>query len=138
MYLLDTNVISEVRKGSRANSGVLAFFRHVSQSNTQVYLSAVTIGELNRGLQLVRHRGDLDQAIILEKWLTEVVVEYEANILHFGTEEAILWGRLWVPRYENAIDKQIAATALVYDLTLVTRNTRDFVDTGVKLLNPFN
>ncbi|GAA3946389.1 type II toxin-antitoxin system VapC family toxin [Allohahella marinimesophila] len=138
MYLLDTNVISEIRKGSRANSGVTTFFRQVSQNDTQVYLSAITVGELNRGLQLVRYRGDLDQATMLENWLKKVIAEFEANILQFGTEEAFVWGQLRVPRYENAIDKQIAATAFVYDLTLVTRNTRDFDGTGVKLLNPFS
>ena len=65
------------------------------------------------------------------------MLDYSDNILDFGREEALLWGRLRVPHHEHAIDRQIAATALIYDLTLVTRNTKDFTATGAKLLNPF-
>ena len=63
--------------------------------------------------------------------------DYADNILGFSTEEAQVWGRLRVPHYENALDKQIAATALTHDITLVTRNTVDFEGTGVRILNPF-
>ena len=73
----------------------------------------------------------------LETWLQIIIGRYAENILDFGREEAQIWGRLRVPHPENALDKQIAATALVYDLTLVTRNVKDFTATGVSLLNPF-
>jgi hypothetical protein len=137
MYLLDTNVVSEMRKRERANPGLLVFQRQLSTEAGDVYLSVITVGELRRGIELIRYRGDLDQARVLEQWLENLLVEFEEKILDFGREEAQLWGRLRVPHYENVLDKQIAATALIYDLTLVTRNTGDFETTGVKLLNPF-
>ena len=137
MYLLDTNVVSEFRKKSKMNAGVKAFFKQVARDESALYLSVVTVGELRRGIELIRHRGDEKQAAQLESWLTRLHEEYEQNILPFGCEEAQLWGKLRVPRHENALDKQIAATALIYGLTMVTRNVKDFSETGVKLLNPF-
>lgn len=137
MYLIDTNVISEIRKKNNANAGVKVFFHKAIESEAPIFLSVITIGELRRGINLIRHRGDSQQAEILEKWLQLVLVEYAENILDFTNTEAQIWGHLRVPNHENAIDKQIAATALTYDLTVVTRNTNDFTDTHVKLLNPF-
>ena len=137
MYLLDTNVVSEMRKRERANPGLLVFQRQLSTEAGDVYLSVITVGELRRGIELIRYRGDLDQARVLEQWLENLLVEFEEKILDFGREEAQLGGRLRVPHDENALDKPIAATALIYDLTLVTRNTGDFEATGVKMLNPF-
>jgi len=137
MYLIDTNVISEIRKGEKANRGVQLFFEKAVEQNHRMYISVITAGELRRGVDMVRHRGDAKQAEQLEKWLSQIIQDYEGNILDFTATEALVWGRLRVPSYENSIDKQIAATALTYDLTLVTRNIDDFVNTGVDLLNPF-
>jgi toxin FitB len=137
MYLLDTNIISELRKKERANAGLRRFFRQLANQEAQTYISVVTVGELRRGVDLIRHRGDLAQAGALEAWLQNLLDDYADNILDFGKEEAQIWGRLRVPHPENALDKQIAATALSYGFTLVTRNVRDFVQTGVILLNPF-
>lgn len=137
MYLLDTNVISEIRKKRRANIGVQRFFELAQKENRGLYLSVVTIGELRRGVELIRYRGDLWQAETLEEWLQCIVTEYSDHILDFTQEEAQIWGKLRTPHHENALDKQIAATALTYDLTLVTRNSSDFEETGVRLLNPF-
>ena len=138
MYLLDTNVISEVRKRSKANQGVRDFFKQVIAEQTRVFISVVTVGELHRGVQLIRHRGDLRQANQLQKWLDALLVEYKDHLLDINQDVAQLWGQLRVPHAENALDKQIAATALIYDLTVVTRNQKDFSKTGVRLLNPFD
>jgi predicted nucleic acid-binding protein len=133
MYLVDTNVISEIRKKSKANSGVRAFFSRAAQQETRLYISVITIGELRRGVEMIRYRGDTRQADKLEKWLVTIINEYSENILDFTEAEAQVWGRLRVPNYENALDKQIAATGL----TVVSRNIDDFTGTGVKLINPF-
>jgi len=137
MYLVDTNVISEVRKRSKANKGVQDFFKVVTSERTPVFVSVVTVGELRRGVELIRHRGDTRQAAQLEKWLDKLLVKYQDFILDFDKNIAQLWGRLRVPHPENALDKQIAATALIHDLTVVTRNHKDFTKTGVRTLNPF-
>lgn len=138
MYLIDTNVVSEARKQRRADRGVAVFFEGVATRGEPVYLSAITVGELRRGVELIRHRGDLDQAERLERWFHTVVSEYEHCILPFETEAAQVWGKLRVPRPEHEIDKQIAAIALVNDLVVVTRNTGHFEATGVRVLNPFS
>lgn len=137
MYLIDTNVISEARKRSKANKGVRAFFNQAIADETPMFISVVTVGELRRGVDLIRHRGDTRQANQLERWLETLLVEYRDSILDINQDIAQLWGRLRVPHPENALDKQIAATALIYDLTVVTRNHKDFSKTGVRLLNPF-
>lgn len=137
MYLLDTNVISEIRKGERANLGVQAFFQQAIANRDKLFLSVVTIGELRRGLELIRHRNDHSQAAQLEQWLESILADYQEAIIGIDADTAQLWGRLRVPHYEHEIDKLIAATALLYDLTVVTRNVDDFAGTGAKLLNPF-
>jgi toxin FitB len=136
VYLLDTDVISEIRKGDKANSGVQAFFAHTSGESADLYLSVVTIGELRQGVERIRHRGDAAQARRLERWLKQVTSTYEESILPFDEEAAHVWGRLRVPNPENPLDKQIAATALIYDLTVVTRNTGHYAPTGARILNP--
>jgi len=137
VYLVDTDVISEARKKNRANKGVTAFFRTVAADDTAVYLSAVTIGELRRGVEVIRYRGDRAQGDALDAWLTTIVAGYADNILPLDAAVAQVWGRLRVPHPENALDKQIAATALIHDLTLVTRNLKHFEGTGVNALDPF-
>ena len=135
MYLLDTNVISELRKGGRANHGVTAFFATLAAED--IYLSVVTIGEIRRGLENVRARGDREQAGRLEAWLDKVATDFSDRILEFDLDCAQVWGKLMSPHPQHPIDKQIAAIALIYDLTVVTRNTDDFVSSGVRKLNPF-
>ena len=138
MYLIDTNVISESRKGARADSGVRDFFKRVVTEQALVFLSAITVGELRRGAELIRHRGDKSQAARLERWLTQLLRHYHDYILDVDSDIAQLWGRLRVPHHENAIDKLIAATALIHDLTIVTRNHDDFTKTGVRIIDPFS
>lgn len=137
MYLIDTNVISEIRKQSNANSGVKYFYIRAVEQQSPLFISVITIGELRRGINRIHHRGDQQQAILLEKWLTLILEDYSENILDFTEAEAQVWGQLRAPNHENALDKQIAATAITYDLTVVTRNVDDFIATGVKLINPF-
>lgn len=101
-------------------------------------MSVITIGELRRGVESIRNRGDDTQARLLEAWLGTVMESFADSILEFGLDEAQVWGRLRVPHPENAIDKQIAAIAATHDLTLVTRNTAHFKGLGVTLLDPFS
>jgi len=138
MYLIDTNVISEARKKSKANRGVQVFFKKILEDKSSVFISVVTVGELRRGVELIRYRGDARQANQLEKWLAGILAKYQDHILDINQDIAQLWGRLRAPHPENTLDKQIAATALIYELTVVTRNHKDFVKTGVRVLNPFS
>lgn len=135
MYLLDTNVISELRKGARTNPGVAAFFATLNSDD--IYLAVQTIGEIRRGVENIRRRGDRPQAERLEAWLDVVVSNHAMRILGFDLECSQVWGTLMSPNPQHPIDKQIAAIALIYDLTVVTRNTSDFETTGARLLNPF-
>jgi hypothetical protein len=137
MYLIDTNVISEARKLAKANRGVIAFFETLAASSEPVFMSAVSVGELRCGVERIRHRGDAEQARRLEAWLASLVESFAERILAFDADAAQVWGHLPVPSADHALDKQIAAIALVNDLTLVTRDIADFEGSGVKLANPF-
>lgn len=138
MYLIDTNVISEARKGNQTNKGVQRFFAQAIHEKAEVFLSVVTIGELRRGIESIRYRGDEQQAQLLEHWLSSVLEEYSDSILDIDSEIAEIWGRLRAPHPQNALDKLIAATALIHDLTVVTRNNKDFYQSRVRVLNPFD
>lgn len=120
MYLVDTNLISEARKGGKAHAGVRRFFADADAAGTALFMSVITLGELRRGVELLRHRGDGPQARRLESWLNRLLADFGDAVLEFGREEAQVWGRLCVPHAQNAIDKQIAATALTHDLGLAT------------------
>jgi predicted nucleic acid-binding protein len=138
MYLIDTNVISEARKGNKSDAGVRAFFADMGRNDTPLFLSVITVGELRRGVELIRHRGDILQARRLERWLQSVLSDFADNVLDVDADIAQLWGGLCVPSGENAMDKLIAATAMIHDLIVVTRNRRHFASTGVPVLNPFS
>jgi predicted nucleic acid-binding protein len=135
MYLIDTNVISEKRKGPRADLGVVAFWSRILVNED--FLPVQVLGELRRGVEMLKYRGDLPQAALLGSWLETVHEEYADRILTFDVESAHLWGRITAASYQNLIDKQIAAMALLYDLTIVSRNIDHFAGTGARVLNPF-
>jgi predicted nucleic acid-binding protein len=137
VYLVDTDVISEARKGQLGNAGVRAFFSQASQEGAELYLSAVTIGELRQGVERIRHRGKKSQAQRLERWLQRVTSAYADRILPLDEETAHIWGCLRVPNPENPLDKEIAATALIHDLEVISRNVARYAPTGVRVRNPF-
>ena len=113
------------------------FWAAAAGDNTPLFLAAATIGELHRGVELIRHRGYQPQAQLPEQWLAEVLQTYGDRVLDLDGDAAQIWGRLRVPNPHNAIDKQIAAIALLHDLTVVTRNIDGFACSGVRLLNSF-
>lgn len=135
MYLVDTNVISEARKGKKANIGVRDFWETADPAD--LYIAVQSIGEIRRGLENIRQRGDVTQSMRLEAWLDEVVTHYADRILDFDLGCAKVWGRLMSPHPQHPVDKQIAAIALIHNLTVVTRNVDDFNGLGVRLENPF-
>lgn len=135
-FLVDTNVISELRKGVRANAGVVAWFSELD--STDIFLSVVTIGEVRKGIELVRRRGDTVAASSLEGWLETLIETYASCILPIDREVAEAWGRLNVPDPVPVIDGLLAATAKIHGLTVATRNLDDIERTGVDCLNPFS
>ena len=92
---------------------------------------------MRRGVERIRQRGDAEQARLLEAWLASLVKSFAERVLAFDADAAQVWGHLRVPSPDHALDKQIAAIALVNDLTIVTRNVADFEGSGVRLTNPF-
>ena len=134
MFLLDTNVVSELRKGSRANPQVVSWFADLDDS--ELFLSVLVVGELRQGVERVRQR-DATQAEHLDRWLRGLVDDYTSRLLPVDARVAELWGRLNVPDPISTVDGLLAATAIVHDLTLVTRNIKDVARTGARLVDPF-
>ena len=135
MYLLDTNVISEVRKGRRCHARVAAWYAQVNQSD--LFLSVLITGEIRNGVERARPR-DPQKANVLEAWLNDVELRFSDRILAIDMRVADAWGRMNAQRPVPVIDGLLAATAKVHGLTLVTRNIRQVVNLGANLLNPFD
>jgi predicted nucleic acid-binding protein len=132
--LLDTSVLSELRKGERANIHVRAWFAGVSPE--EIYLGVLVVGELRRGIESIRRR-DAKQATALERWLARITTDHGERILVIDEHVADQWGRLTAKRPGSVIDTLMAATALVHGLVLATRNVKDVAWTGVSCLSPF-
>ena len=133
-YLMDTNVLSELRKREKADANVRRWFEQVDEET--IFLSVLTLGEIRNGIERIRRR-DPSGAAALEAWLLRVESEMAGRILPVTAVIADYWGRLGVPDPVPVIDSLLAATALVHDLTLATRNVADIERCGVKYINPF-
>ncbi len=133
-YLLDTNFISELRKGDNANRGVQTWA--MSNDPSLTALSVVTIAEIRKGIEN-RRRTDTRQADAIERWLETILIKFAANILPVTIEIADHWGRLMSRAQLPINDSLLAATALAHDLTVVTRNVVDFEGSGARFHNPW-
>jgi len=132
MYLVDTNVLSEARRG---NAEATTWFRSVDP--TMIHLSVVTLGEIMKGIAL-KLRSDPPTAASLTLWLEQLRHEHAARILPISDRVALAWGRLAAKRPRGMADGLIAATAQVHDKIVVTRNFADFADAGVAVINPWD
>jgi hypothetical protein len=131
MYLLDTNVVSEARRGSKP---AVAWLRSVDPAG--VHLSTLTLGEIMRGIAL-KQKSDPKAAGRLAEWLRKIRHDHADRILPVTDPISVEWGRIAAIRPRGDIDGLIAATAIVHDLILVTRNIVDFEDTGASVINPW-
>jgi len=133
MYLLDTNVVSELRR-ARPHGAVVAWLESVGDAD--LHLSAVTIGEIQAGIEITREQNE-DKANEIESWLEQVAETY--NILSMDARTFRSWACLMHRKSDRLIeDAMIAATAAIHGLIIVTRNVRDFESLGVRTFNPFN
>jgi predicted nucleic acid-binding protein len=133
-FLIDTNVISEVRKGARCDANVAAWYAAIEDDD--LYLSVLVLGEIRRGIERAR-AGEPAKARALEQWLSVVSRSFGNRILPVDQRVAEEWGRIRAKRSAPVIDALLAATARVYDLTLATRNTADVAGLGAEVVNPF-
>ena len=132
-WLVDTNVLSELRKGDRAHPGIRAWFADAQEG--ELFTSVLVLGEIRRGIESIRRR-DAPSALALEQWLARLASDFADRVLPVDARVADRWGGLNVPDPIPTVDGLLAATALVHDLVLVTRNVRDVERTGVRLWDP--
>lgn len=133
--LLDTNVVGELRKGERMDAGLRTWW--ANRGEAELWLSVLVVGELRRGIQLLRRR-DEQSAEALDVWLRGLVEEFADRLIVVDERVAETWGRLGVPDAVPVLDGLMAATAIVHDLILVTRNVSDVDRTGAEVINPFS
>lgn len=133
-YLVDTNVISEIRKRDRAHPSVKAWWNSVSPS--AVFISVLTLGEIRRGIRVIEAR-DSKQAAFLTVWLEGLSRFFAARLVPVDERAALVWADISAKRSLPMIDSLIAACAASRDMTFITRNTKDIADSGVRYFNPF-
>ncbi len=133
-YLIDTNIISEVRKGKRCNPHVAAWYASISDAD--LFLSTLVLGEIRKGIELARAR-DPDKAAALERWLRQIEAAFDGRVLGIDNAVSDQWGRMSAIRPIPVIGGLLAATAVTNGLTLVTRNDREIAGIGAMVLNPF-
>jgi predicted nucleic acid-binding protein len=134
-YLIDTNILSELQKGERADPGVRAWC--AKTQSEELYLSVLVVGEIRQGIERLQRRNP-EQAQRLEHRMALIQARLVDRILPISSAVAERWGRINVPDALPVIDGLLAATALEHKLTLVTRNVRDVERSGAALLNPFS
>ena len=132
-WLVDTNILSELRKGDRAPEGIRDWF--AAAQDGDLFTSVLVLGEIRRGIESLRRR-DPTAALALEQWLGRLNASFSDRILPVDGQVADRWGFLNVPNPLPTIDGLLAATAIVHDLVLVTRNTRDVASTGARVFDP--
>jgi predicted nucleic acid-binding protein len=132
-WLVDTNVLSELRKGVRAHAGIQAWFTDAREA--ELFTSVLVLGEIRRGIESIRRR-DAPSALALEQWLGRLASDFAERALPVDARVADRWGSLNVPDPIPTVDGLLAATALEHGLVLVTRNVRDVERTGVRVLDP--
>jgi len=133
--LLDTNVLSELRKAKRCDAGVRRWFEETAAE--ELFISVLVLGEIRQGIERIRLR-DPVQARALEKWLFWIATEFHDRLLPVDDKVADQWGRLGLRKPVPILDAFLAATALVHGLTIISRDAEGFRDTGVPVINPFS
>lgn len=134
-FLLDTNVLSELRKAARCDAGVRQWIEGTPAE--AMFVSVMVLGEIRQGVERIRMR-DPKQARTLENWLRGIPTEFADRVLPVDERVADRWGRLGLQQPVPTLDAFLAATALVYDLTVVTRDEDGFRNTGASVVNPFS
>ena len=134
-FLLDTNILSELRNPIKTDSNVLQWAK--DHAMDQHFISVLSIGEIRKGIEILRRKSP-DQCPAFEKWLDSIRVNYRDNIIPLSDNIMDDWGRMMAQKTLPALDSLIAATSLSLNLTLVTRNEKDFQGVGLTVVNPFD
>ena len=134
-FLLDTNILSELRKENRCDTGVRQWFEEAASD--ELFISVLVLGEIRQGIERIRLR-DAAQARALEKWLRWISAEFADRVLPVDERVADQWGRLGLRQPVPVLDALLAATAIANDLSVVSRDEDGFRNTGVRVVNPFS